>query len=151
MKMATPKSWLVLAMAATLVFEPSYAQGTSIPGDGQTEEEQSALAAETSEASGSERPEDQRLATGTRSVGKWLAGRGVNDPRPIETLLGDGLLSPSYFDWKQRLWMEKDIAFGGYVSANVQWGSEDSPSHSISETLFLFTWEPVHDADSAGR
>jgi hypothetical protein len=150
-KMTIPRSWLVLAMAATLVFEPSYAQGTSIPGDGQTEEEQSASAAETAEASGSERPEDQRLATGTRSVGKWLAGRGVNDPRPIETLLGNGLLSPSYFDWKQRLWMERDIAFGGYVSANVQWGSEDSPSHSISETLFLLTWEPVRDADSAGR
>ncbi|MDH3925227.1 MAG: hypothetical protein OET41_11530, partial [Xanthomonadales bacterium] len=48
-KMAIPRLLLVLAMVATLVFEPSYAQGTSIPGDGQTEEEQSALAAETAE------------------------------------------------------------------------------------------------------
>jgi hypothetical protein len=61
------------------------------------------------------------------------------------------LLSPDYFDWKNRLWLEKGVAFGGYFSSNVQWGSEGGPSHSISETLFLMTWEPVRDADSAGR
>jgi hypothetical protein len=83
---------------------------------------------------------------------KWLAGRGPSDPRPYAgVLLGTGLLNRKYFDWKNRLWIEEGISFGGYVSANVQWGSVDGPSHSISETLLLFTWEPVRRDNSAGR
>jgi hypothetical protein len=84
--------------------------------------------------------------------GKWLGDRGPADPRPHQyTLFGDGLLTRGYFEEKNSLWVEKGISWGGYVSANVQWGSEDGPSHSISETLLLFTWEPVRDDDSAGR
>ncbi len=101
---------------------------------------------------------DQELDTGNpRRVSalprsKWLGDRGPSDPRPYEgAALGNGALDQGYFDWKNRLWIEKDISFGGYFSANVQWGSEDAPSHSISETLLLFTWEPKRGTDSAGR
>ena len=87
-----------------------------------------------------------------RAAGKWLTERGPSDPRPYDdTLLGDGVLGRKYFDTKNRLWLDKGISFGGYFSANVQWGSEGGPSHSISETLLLFAWEPVRDANSAGR
>lgn len=142
---------MVLGLVTILAFDLPSTRGDSDQSIGQTEEVQIELAGEKLELRDSEHPENESLVTGTRSIGKWLADRAVNDPRPIDALLGDGLLSPAYFDWKQRLWMEKDISFGGYVSANVQWGSEGGPSHSISESLFLLTWEPVRDADSAGR
>jgi len=84
--------------------------------------------------------------------GKWLAGRGPADPRPFDdNLLGSGLLNADYFAWKNRMWTEKGISLGGYVSANVQWGSESGPSHGISETLLLFAWELVRGPNSAGR
>jgi len=84
--------------------------------------------------------------------GKWLADRGPADPRPFDNnLLGNGLLNAGYFDWKNRLWIEDGISFGGYVSANVQWGSDGGPSHGISETLLLFAWELVRGSNSAGR
>jgi hypothetical protein len=84
--------------------------------------------------------------------GKWLYNRGPFDPRPYEnTLLGSGFIKPEYFKWKNRLWIDKGISFGGYVSANIQWGSEGGPSHGISETLLLGTWELVRGDNSAGR
>jgi hypothetical protein len=83
---------------------------------------------------------------------KWLSARGPADPGPFDSnLLGNGLLNAGYFDWKNRLWIEHGISFGGYVSANVQWGSEGGPSHGISETLVLFAWELVRGSNSAGR
>ena len=91
-------------------------------------------------------------ATSSLPVAKWLYGRGPLDPRPYEnTLLGDGLLTQRYFDFKNRLWVEDGFWFGGYVSANAQWGSEGGPTHGISETLLLMNWEPVSSEISAGR
>jgi len=85
-------------------------------------------------------------------LGKWLDERGPFDPRPYnDTVFGDGLLNRRYFERKNRLWVEKGISLGGYFSWNFQWGSEGGPTHGISETLILLTWEPVRDADSAGR
>jgi hypothetical protein len=90
--------------------------------------------------------------TSSLARGKWLGDRGPSDPRPYgATVISGDLLDRSYFEWKNRLWTEDGISFGGYFSANTQWGSEGGSSHSISETLLLFTWEPVRDADSAGR
>jgi hypothetical protein len=90
--------------------------------------------------------------TGNLARGKWLSDRGPADPRPFDhTVLGSGLLNGDYFDWKNRQWIEHGISFGGYVSANVQWGSEGGPTHGISETLLLFGWEPVRDSNSSGR
>ncbi|MBW2510024.1 MAG: carbohydrate porin [Deltaproteobacteria bacterium] len=99
---------------------------------------------------GAEDPEEPPKSLLPRT--KWLGERGPSDPRPYEhVLLGTGLLNREYFDWKNQLWIEEGISFGGYVSSNVQWGSEGGPSHSISETLLLFTWEPVRGDKSAGR
>jgi len=83
---------------------------------------------------------------------KWLSERGPLDPRPYDqTLLGSGLLNRGYFDWKNRLWLDHGLSFGGYFSASFQWGSKGGPSHGISETLLLLAWEPVRDSNSAGR
>jgi hypothetical protein len=85
-------------------------------------------------------------------LGKWLDERGPFDPRPYnDTVFGDGLLNRRYFERKNHLRVEKGISLGGYFSWNFQWGSEGGPTHGISETLILLTWEPVRDADSAGR
>jgi hypothetical protein len=85
-------------------------------------------------------------------TGRWLSDRGPSDPRPYDdVLIADGLLSRDYFDWKNRLWLEDGVSFGGYISANSQWGSETSGAHHISETLLLFTWEPLRTTRSAGR
>ena len=90
--------------------------------------------------------------SGMRSSGRWLGERGPFDPRPLPgPLLGDGFLDADYFDAKNRLWVEKGITYGGYVSANIQWGSESSPSHSMSESVLLMSWEPVRRNDGAGR
>ncbi len=84
--------------------------------------------------------------------GKWLEDRGPSDPRPHDdVLIGNGLLGSDYFDFKNRLWADNNISFGGYFSANAQWGSEGGPAHSISEFLALMTWEPVRTGNSAGR
>jgi hypothetical protein len=90
--------------------------------------------------------------TAMRTVGRWLSDRGPFDPRPYEdVLIGNGTLDQRYFDFKNRLWAEKGVSFGGYFSVNIQWGSEGGSAHSISETLFLLTWEPVRKADRASR
>jgi len=90
--------------------------------------------------------------SGMRSSGRWLGERGPFDPRPLPgPLLGDGFLDADYFDAKNRLWVEQGINYGGYVSANVQWGSESSPSHSMSESVLLMSWEPVRRNNGAGR
>jgi len=87
-----------------------------------------------------------------RSAGRWLSDRGPFDTRPFaRTALGDGLLGEKYFDTKNRLWIDKGFSFGGYVSANTQWGSEGGPAHSISESLLLMSWEPVRRDNGAGR
>jgi len=94
--------------------------------------------------------ETERTSSLTRS--KWLGDRGPSDPRPYDaTAISGDLLDQSYFDWKNRLWIEDGISFGGYFSANIQWGSEGGPTHYISETLLLFAWEPVRNDNSAGR
>jgi len=94
----------------------------------------------------------QEKPTNAMPKAKWLYQRGPFDPRPYEHTLFEGsLIDPEYFKMKNRLWIEKGISFGGYVSANIQWGSEGGPSHGISETLLLFTWEPVRKANSSGR
>ena len=84
---------------------------------------------------------------------KWIRDRGPFDPRPYDnTLLGDGLVfNKNYFEFKNRLWIDKGISYGGYFSANLQLGSVGTQAHDISETLFLFTWEPVRKSNSAGR
>lgn len=88
----------------------------------------------------------------TRPKAKWLRDRGPFDPRPYDnTLLGAGLINEDYFNFKNQLWIKNGISFGGYISANVQWGSVGGPTHGISETLLLFTWEPVRTSKSAGR
>jgi hypothetical protein len=84
--------------------------------------------------------------------GKWLNNRGPFDPRPYDnTLFGSLLFTDNYFKWKNKLWIDKGISFGGYVSGNTQLGSQGGPTHQISESLILFTWEPVRKARSAGR
>jgi hypothetical protein len=84
--------------------------------------------------------------------GKWLNKRGPFDPRPFDnTLFGSLLFTDNYFKWKNKLWIDNGISFGGYVSGNTQLGSQDGPTHEISESLILFTWEPVRKARSAGR
>ncbi|PLX11291.1 MAG: hypothetical protein C0598_08515, partial [Marinilabiliales bacterium] len=84
--------------------------------------------------------------------GKWISDRGPFDPRPYDnTLFGSPLFSDNYFLWKNKLWIDNGISFGGYVSANIQAGSQGGPTHQISESLILFTWEPVRKARSAGR
>jgi len=94
----------------------------------------------------------QEKPTNAMPKAKWLYQRGPFDPRPYkDTLFDRGLIDADYFNMKNRLWIEKGISFGGYVSANIQWGSEGGPSHGISETLLLFTWEPVRKANSSGR
>ncbi|MBT8108698.1 MAG: hypothetical protein KJP17_10710 [Gammaproteobacteria bacterium] len=90
--------------------------------------------------------------TEMRSTGRWLGERGPFDPRPLpRPLLGDGLLGPDYFERKNRYWIDKGITFGGYLSANVQWGSQGGQSHSISESLLLASWEPMRRNNGAGR
>jgi len=82
----------------------------------------------------------------------WLHKRGPFDPRPYDnTLFGSFLFTDNYFKWKNKLWIDNGISFGGYVSANAQVGSQGGPAHEISESLILFTWEPVRKARSAGR
>jgi hypothetical protein len=99
------------------------------------------------EAEGADAP-----PSGMRSSGRWLGERGPFDPRPLpRPVLGDGFLDADYFDAKNRLWVDKGMTYGGYVSANVQWGSEESPSHSMSESVLLMSWEPVRRNDGAGR
>jgi hypothetical protein len=84
--------------------------------------------------------------------GKWLNKRGPFDPRPYDnTLFGSLLFTDNYFKWKNKLWIDKGISFGGYVSGNTQLGSQGGPTHQINESLILFTWEPVRKARSAGR
>jgi hypothetical protein len=84
--------------------------------------------------------------------GKWLNNRGPFDPRPYDnTLFGSLLFTDNYFKWKNKLWIDKGISFGGYVSGNTQLGSQGGPTHQINESLILFTWEPVRKARSAGR
>ncbi|PLX00906.1 MAG: hypothetical protein C0591_00385, partial [Marinilabiliales bacterium] len=84
--------------------------------------------------------------------GKWISNRGPFDPRPYDnTLFGSLLFTDDYFNWKNKLWIDKGISFGGYFSANIQIGSQGLPTHQISETLILFTWEPLRKARSAGR
>jgi hypothetical protein len=96
--------------------------------------------------------DDDTERTSSLARSKWIGDRGPSDPRPYDaTAISGDLLDQSYFDRKNRLWIEDGISFGGYVSANSQWGSEGGPSHSISETLLLFTWEPVRNDNSAGR
>jgi len=84
--------------------------------------------------------------------GKWIANRGPFDPRPYDnTLFGSLLFTDNYFKWKNKLWIDNGISFGGYVSGNTQLGSQGGPTHEISESLILFAWEPVRKARSAGR
>jgi len=83
---------------------------------------------------------------------KWIYKRGPADPRPYKNALFNSLIfKDPYFDMKNKLWIEKGISYGGYISANIQGGSEGGSSHQISETLVLFTWEPVRKEKSAGR
>jgi len=83
---------------------------------------------------------------------KWIYKRGPFDPRPFDnTLFGSLLFTDNYFKWKNKLWIDNGISFGGYVSANIQGGSQGGPTHQISESTILFTWEPVRKARSAGR
>lgn len=103
-------------------------------------------------AASAEAEVSEAARTELRSAGRWLADRGRFDPRPLaRPLLGDGLLDADYFDRKNRLWIDRGITFGGYVSANAQWGSEGGKSHSISESLLLMSWEPVRRNNGAGR
>ena len=91
--MVTPRKWLVLGLVTILAFDLPSTRGDSDQSIGQTEEVQIELAGEKLELRDSEHPENESLVTGTRSIGKWLADRAVNDPRPIDALLGDGLLA----------------------------------------------------------
>jgi len=86
-------------------------------------------------------------------TGSYLGGRGPYDPRPFEdTRLGDRLfLGADFFQSKNRHWIEEGFAIGGYVSLNMQGGSEDSKLHSMSETLIIGAWEPLRQANEAGR
>ena len=85
-------------------------------------------------------------------LGKWRNERLEFDTRPFDnSLLGHGLLNQSYFDFKNNLWSDNGISFGGYISANVQWGSHPGPAHGISETLLMITWEMLRNPNSSGR
>ena len=87
-----------------------------------------------------------------RPKGKWLRERGPFDPRPYEcTVFKSPLINANYFNTKNKLWVENGFSFGGYASANVQWGSQGGPAHGISETLIIGAWEPLRKSNTAGR
>lgn len=84
--------------------------------------------------------------------GKWLRARGPFDPRPYpDIVFNNPVINDSYFDFKNRLWVEKGFSFGGYISANIQAGSQGGPAHGISESLILGAYEIVRTPKSAGR
>gem|GEM_PF-1869946 len=85
-------------------------------------------------------------------AGVWLESRTAVEQRPFgNPLLGDGLLAPAYFEAKDRLWIEKGLSVGGYLSANSQWGSRGGPSHQIGEFLLTAEWELLRTASTSGR
>src|SRR5210317_2151694 len=56
--------------------------------------------------------------------GKWVRDRGPYDPRPYDNIPFQGILfNQKYFDLKNNLWINQGFTYGGYVSANFQWGS----------------------------
>ena len=84
--------------------------------------------------------------------GKWIRDRGAYDPRPYEDNLFRGIIfDRDYFDFKNDLWVNRGITYGGYFSANFQWGSKGGGTHGISETLLLADWELVRTSKSSGR
>ncbi len=86
--------------------------------------------------------------------GKWLEERGPQDSRPFERsdlLLGNGLLSPGYFETKNRLWIERGFAVGGYYSMNEQVDTSEGAWHGSGELLALASWEPLRRDDKVGR
>jgi hypothetical protein len=94
----------------------------------------------------------QTEVTPSLPVANWLYLRGPFDPRPYDnTLFGSLIFKEDYFNLKNQLWVDHGISFGGYISANIQGGSVGGPTHQISETLLLMTWEIVRKKRSAGR
>jgi len=86
--------------------------------------------------------------------GKWLRERGPQDPRPHERgdlLIGHGLLRPGYFEFKNRLWVEHGLGFGGYYSVNEQVGTANGSWHGSGEALALAQWELLRGDDRVGR
>ena len=87
-----------------------------------------------------------------RPKGKWLRERGPFDPRPYEcTVFKSPLINANYFNTKNKLWVENGFSFGGYASANVQWGSKGGPAHGICESLNNGAWEPLRKTNTAGH
>ena len=96
--------------------------------------------------------EEQSSAENGFNKTNWLAERAQDDPRPFaDALLFDGWPRVSFFERKNRLWLEDGFAFGGYASVNAQSGSNGGSAHAISESLFLATWEPLRTGNKAGR
>ena len=84
--------------------------------------------------------------------GKWVRDRGPYDPRPYDNIPFQGMLfNQKYFDFKNNLWINQGFTYGGYVSANFQWGSQGGEPHGISETLILADWQLVQTEKSDGR
>jgi hypothetical protein len=131
--------WGALTMALTMTAGHATEETPSTPETPATDE--------ITEATGM-----MALPTMSLPTGKWLYDRVQTDPRPYtDGLLFDGIPGKRYFKRKSQRWLEHGFDFGGYYSANAQWGSQGGPSHSISELVVLATWEPLRTDHSAGR
>ena len=86
-------------------------------------------------------------------TGNFLGGRGPYDPRPFEQthLANHFLLGADFFRTKNQQWIDDGFAVGGYVSVNIQLGSEDGTMHGMSESLIIGAWETLRKSDEAGR
>lgn len=86
-------------------------------------------------------------------TGSYLDARGPYDPRPFKGthFVDSFILGDDYFSSKNQRWKNDDFAIGGYISLNVQLGSEDNQLHGMSESLLIGAWEPLRNENEAGR
>jgi hypothetical protein len=86
-------------------------------------------------------------------TGSYLRDRGPYDPRPFVDVraVESFILGANFYQAKNQRWLEEGYVFGGYISLNVQAGSEDDTLHGMSETLLIGAWEVLRQANTAGR
>ena len=128
----------------------SRANPSESPDSASTEDETAVIA--ESKAQNAESV-SMRHRPGTLHGGNYIARLGDFDPRPYaRTHLGDKLfLGTEHFRAKNRRWLEKGLAIGGYYSPNFQAGNRGGGGHAISEFLVTGAWEPVRKNDQRGR
>jgi len=86
-------------------------------------------------------------------TGSYLRDRGPYDPRPFVDVhaVESFILGANFYQAKNQRWLDEGYVFGGYISLNVQAGSEDDTLHGMSETLLIGAWEVLRQANTAGR